>query len=599
MNLDEFHISYNARHLNPEEVAKNFIFSKSYSSLIQGSHSVLLGARGCGKTTLLKMLTLNGLNSWKGAQARKVRESIPFYAVYISTDIFWNVKNNKSYEHLEGYSNFPEIISRFSVSTNVFVSLCETFEQILNLEFNLQSGSDKEIELCRELISEWMLPNTIPTLAYVKESLKRRSDTFNRFIQKIIFNFRPEDERVQLDDYLFIEFKSSINLIVSIFERIFRTEKMWAFCFDELELAPSWLREELFLSLRSTNQKLLFKLSASPIVSLSKEIPASAGNDLKLIKMWEEGDEKFSKRIVSSILKKRFGKIVDSDIFFNSNPIYKKDKGAYEEGSDFYKEMKALIKKDESFRNFLTLKSVNINKPLATDEKSKDTLFRKIKPIVYFRNYFIDSVYFDEIGEIRSKLRSRKTATLYSGAEVLYKICDGNPRWLIGIVNSILSKSFDRSKGLSIGDIQVEVLHETSIQFMNVISNIPITPIKTRFKTYTLEDIIELIGSNFNNEILGPTFKMDPKGSLKVDESSFLIPDPFIELLEKAVYQGALILLDSNQSVFDFEVRGRKFRLAYMLAPLFKLPLRTYGTVNLSTFFSDRTGDISQKNLFE
>ena len=600
MNVDEFHISYNARHLNAEEVAQNFIFSKSYSSLIQGNHSVLLGARGCGKTTLMKMLTLNGLHSWKGAQAAKVRESIPFYAVYISTDIFWNVKNNKSYEHLEGYSNFAEIISRFSVTTNVFVSLCETFQQILSLELNLAAGSKEEIQLCEKLISEWILDkSTIPTLNYVKESLKRRSDHFNRFIQKIIFNNRNENEKVQLEEYLFIEFKSSVNLVISIFDSIFNGKKMWALCFDELELAPNWLFEELFLSLRSTNQKLVFKLSASPIVSLSKEIPATAGNDLNLIKMWEEGDEKFSKRIIASILKKRFGKIIDPDQFFNSNPIYNKDKGSYEEGSGFYNIIKELISKDESFKSFLLNKKVDIENPIASDEKSKDTLFRKIKPIVYFRNYYLDSVYYDENAELKSRLRSRKTATVYNGAEVLYKICDGNPRWLIGIVNSILAKSFDKSKSSNIKDIQVEVLYETSVQFMNIISNIPINPIKTRYSIYTLEDIITLVGESFSNEILGPVFKMDPKGSFKVDESMFLIPDQFIELLEKAVYQGALILLDSNQSVFDFEVRGKKFRLAYMLAPMFKLPLRTYGPVNLSAFFNEKTNDISQKNLFE
>ncbi|WP_119789593.1 ORC-CDC6 family AAA ATPase [Flavobacterium anhuiense] len=601
MNVDEFHISYNARHLNPEEVAKNFIFSKSFSSLIQGNHSVLLGARGCGKTTLMKMLTLNGLHSWKGAQALVVRNSIPFYSVYISTDIFWNVKNNKSYEHLEDYENFAEIISRFSVATNVFVSLCETFQQILSLELNLEPDSKSEIELCELLIKEWMLDNTIPTLNYIKESLKRRSDQFNRFIQKIIFNYRNSDNKLVLDEYLFIEFKSSINLVVSIFDRIFKTEKKWAFCFDELELAPNWLFEELFLSLRSTNQNLIFKLSASPIVSLSKEIPATVGNDLNLIKMWEEGDEKFSKKIVASILRKRFGKIIDPDNFFTSNSIYNKDKGSYEQGSEFYQIIKELISKDESFKKFLISKKVNVEKPIAVDEKTKDTLFRKIKPIVYFRNYYIDSVFSDENSQIKSKLRSRKTATVYSGAEVIYKICDGNPRWLIGIVNSILTKSFNKSKSASIKDIQVDVLQETAVQFMNIISNIPINPIKLRNTaiTYTLEDIIKLIGDSFTNEILGPTFKMDPKGSFKVDESVFLIPDQFIELLEKAVYQGALILVDSNQSVFDFEVRGKKFRLAYMLAPLFKLPLRTYGQVNLSTFFTDKSTDTSQKNLFE
>ncbi|MNF87318.1 hypothetical protein D3C84_697830 [compost metagenome] len=73
-----------------------------------------------------------------------------------------------------------------------------------------------------------------------------------------------------------------------------------------------------------------------------------------------------------------------------------------------------------------------------------------------------------------------------------------------------------------------------------------------------------------------------------------------IDILEKATYQGAIILLNSNDSAFDFEVRGKKFRLSYMLAPLFKLPLRTYNEINLSTCFQENeTKNIQQINLFE
>lgn len=286
MDINEFHISFNARHLNPVEIAENFIYAKSFNLLIQNNHSVLLGARGCGKTTLMKMLTLSALYSWKGNQAKKVRENMPFYAIYISTDIYWNVKNNKSYDQLKDYDNFPDIISKFSVTTNILISICSTFEEILALELNLVKGSKKENEFCEYLMSEWMLPQTVPTLDYIKEALKRRSDIFNRFVQSVIFNFKKGDQ-IDISDkeFLFIDFKSSLELVISIFERIFEVNKKWAFCFDELELAPDWLRDDLFLSLRSTNQKLIYKLSASPIVSLSNRYPATVGNDLILIKM--------------------------------------------------------------------------------------------------------------------------------------------------------------------------------------------------------------------------------------------------------------------------------------------------------------------------
>lgn len=602
MDVNEFHTSFNARHLDPIEIAENFIYSKSFNLLIQNNHSVLLGARGCGKTTLMKMLTLSALHSWKGNQAKKVREKIPFYAIYISTDIYWNVRDNKTYEQLDKFKNFPEIVSKFSVTTNILISLCNTFEEILSLEINNKSDTTQENELCIHLMKEWMLPPTVPTLPYIRESLKRRSDIFNRFVQSIIFNYSKDDTIDTTDkEYLFIDFRSSLKLVTSIFERIFGVSKKWAFCFDELELAPDWLRDDLFLSLRSTDQKIIYKLSASPIVSLSNKYPATVGNDLILIKMWESSDDTFSKKIISSIVNKNFKKHIDLKEFFHSSDIYNKDRGSYNEGSNFQNEVKSLIKKDASFRRFLLQKNVDLNNPVALDEQNKDILFRKIKPIVYFRNYFIDYVISEPSNnELQVKLRSRKTLALYSGVEVLYKICDGNPRWLIGIINTILNRIIDKSKSTDIRDIQVDVLYETAVQFMNVISNIPIEPYKTTRKQYTLEDLIQLIGLSFQNEILGPIFKMDPKGSFIVEKSEILIPEALIDFLEKAAYQGAIILLNSNDSAFDFEVRGKKFRLSYMLAPLFKLPLRTYGEINLSSCFqSKESRDLQQGNLFD
>jgi energy-coupling factor transporter ATP-binding protein EcfA2 len=187
--IDNFYNTYNARHLKPSEVAESFIFSNSFEKLIQNDHSVILGARGCGKTTLMKMLTLPALYHWEHERAADIRMGLPFHAVYISTDIYWDVKNQTYSSELESFGNFSERISQFSVTSNVFSSLCDTFKNIVEIDICCDNEA-KELELCKVLIKAWRLNATVPKIEYVKEALNERVDFVNQFIQDVIFNHK-------------------------------------------------------------------------------------------------------------------------------------------------------------------------------------------------------------------------------------------------------------------------------------------------------------------------------------------------------------------------------------------------------------------------
>src|SRR5688572_27576204 len=134
MIIEDFHTTFNARHLHPKEVAESFIWSHNFEKVIQNNHSVILGARGCGKTTLMKMLTIPALHSWNDPRAPRIKKEIAFYAVYISTDIYWDVKNQTYSSQLESFGNFSEKISIFSVNSNVFTSLCNTFLDVIKID---------------------------------------------------------------------------------------------------------------------------------------------------------------------------------------------------------------------------------------------------------------------------------------------------------------------------------------------------------------------------------------------------------------------------------------------------------------------------------
>lgn len=597
---DDFFNTFNARHLNPKQVAETFIWSDNFGKLILNNHSVILGARGCGKTTLMKMLTLPALHYWKNTRAKKIKSSFPFYAVYISTDIYWDVKNQTYSSQLEGFQNFATVISTFSVNSNIFLALCDTFKSIIELELK-SIDEKKEIELCKVLIEAWKLKATVPKLDYVKEALNKRIDTVNQLIQDVIFNYGNE-KSLPKEDFFNLSFESSLEYIIPIFERIYGLNqgKKWALCFDELEFAPLWLQQKLFRSLRSRQHYILYKLSASPILpsdlekELTGEYSPTSGNDVQMIKMWaSEDNEKFSRQIINSLLSSKV-ESKNSSTFFGSNHIHEKSFNSYEAGSEFYNEITQLLSKDDSFKLFLESKKININNPVATNKKQKDTVFRKIKPIVYFRNYYIDGNILQSDGKQYKTLRGRKTGeNLYSGIEVLSKICDGNPRWLIGIVTGILLKCNGNKADT---DIQYEELLSAAKRFKNVISNIPIG-----FNcSCSLIDLIDKMGNYFTEQVLGPEFHMDPKLTFIVDQKEKDVPEDMITLIEKGVAQGAFILLDDKDDAFDFNVRNKRFKLSYLFFMLYKLPIRKYPAVKLSQCLKNIKSDvISQASLFE
>ncbi|WP_428662124.1 hypothetical protein [Runella sp.] len=578
--IDIFYNTYNARHLNPREVAETFIWSDSFGKLIQNNHSVILGARGCGKTTLMKMLTLPALHSWRGPKSENILNNIEFYSIYISTDIYWNVKNQTYSSQLEKFGEFSKVISEFSVNSNVFKALCDTFKNVINLELN-DLDEEKEFELSKILIEAWKLKSAIPKLDYIIDAINLRIDNVNQIIQGLIFNFRSEGD-LPKDDYFSLTFESSIEYIIPIFERIYgiKGKKKWALCFDELEFAPDWLQQKLFVSLRSRTQFLLYKLSASPILSneleklLTKDYGPTAGNDFQIIKMWgSQQTETFSLELIESILKKKYPNCSASE-FFGSNNIYNKSPNSYDLNSDFYNQELALLKKDDSFREFLIEYKIDPELPVPISDAQKDTIFRKIKPIVYFRNFYIRHNKRTEQG-FNHDLRSRKTGDLYFGIEVLKKVCDGNPRWLISLITSILSRANDSGADKR---VQYDELLLTSRRFCNVIENIPIG----HNSALNFKQVLEKIGDYFNNQILGPFFSMDPKGTFVVDLDKSPLSNNIIEILEKGVSQGAFVLLDSKDEVFDFQIRGKRFKLSYLLCVLHKLPLRKYPSDNLS-----------------
>jgi hypothetical protein len=387
----------------------------------------------------------------------------------------------------------------------------------------------------------------------------------------------------------------SIDLI-DVFVRVYDIpkEKKWAFCFDELEFAPKWLQVLLYRSLRSrSNQNILYKVSSSPIlpkelegIFLSDYSPTGV-NDLDLIKMWNRPDSaKFSRELIKSLLKLN-SISVSPDQYFGTNDLYsKKEGGTYEAGSEFISCIQELLNKDELFSNFMTSKGIDLNNPFPKSRIEKDTVYRKIKQTVYFRNEFIVSNY---LKDIKPTYRSRsKTPRLYYGIEVLCKICEGNPRWLISLVNEIISHSGQIKPDET---VQYDRIESTANRFKNSIKNIPL---QVRDSNLSIESFISRIGNYFRDQVLGKKFQIEPAS---VFEFSITDSNDIRTIIEKGLFQGAFILADNkDDESLNFDFIGKPIKLSYLMYLDFNLPIRKSAEV---ISLSSINGNPSQPTLFE
>ncbi len=574
--------SFNARHLSPEDVARTFVAHERFEELCLNSNVVLLGPRGSGKTTLLKMLTTPALYTWADPRAEILREQIPFCAIYIPTDVHWQHQLRHSLERLSGYPDLTQRFSQAAVTTNVLHAVCRTFQDVVQYKYGVDLV--RETSVCATLVSEWKLPRTVPTFEGVQQALRSRISSLYSLAERAVSAYEIDPDLSHLPEYFFLDYIAAASVACGAFDLLFRpaSYRRWALCFDELELAPSWLQERLFNELRSTHPEFLFKLSTSPTPQRGSFTGASERNDFRAIRLWPHADSDlrpFSNRLVRSIIARRTKSAISPDELFGSSPLSGTgDESEYERGSPTWEAMRELASYDEGFAAVLVRNGINPADPTTADITKRDQVLRKAKPLVLFRRAFTKP----GRNGAPSARRSRKVLPIYSGKDAIYDVADGNPRWLISIVDDLLV----RMPKARVGQpqrirpkVQATILRTVSEQFGALIQALPEATAEFEDGEVTLYGLLQRIAAYFFHGLTQRRFSLDPYGSFVVDDA---VPEPLMGLLRKAVYEGAIVLVDPTENAISSDLVGRRFRLSYRLAPTLRLPLRLYEAVPLS-----------------
>lgn len=586
MTVPSIFESFNARNLAPRQVAKSFVPPDNFQTLVGQHHTLIVGPRGSGKTTLLKMLQPEALDAWDSAVGKKIREGISYNSVYVGTDISWS----KQISGLGSNRFSPEQQSRFSIAafTNqILKRLVECMYYLATNDSRFALTSRKEAFVCREIAKTLKLNEDVTSWLGLKYALGRRIVN----IHSLASEERELDEegrssRLEQARYLHLSFIPCCSSAVDIFnDAIEQPHARWAFLFDELELAPKAIREYLLDSLRSVDERFLFKLSLVPFgedVSTFRDVlSAMPGHDFEVIPLWyshkEDGKSFCLELWKSMVLAKGLPELQPQDALGRS--VFETDRSewsdtgmAYGRDSRLAKRFENLAEKDKTFRDFLQVNEIDLKKLEELSSNQRSANIRKATSIVAVREAFIKNHDGASV-----TLRSRKRTNIYTGADSLFAITEGNPRWFKGIIGPLLEELSEEQRTVS-ETAQTNSIEKATRRFRAMLRTVPVHDDNLNKPSRGLLSLLTSIGEFFESELIIKAFSLDPPGAITIDSR---VGDGTLASLGKAINTGAIVCTDTLETPWS-SLRGKTFRLSYLLAHDYRLILRAGRNVSLS-----------------
>jgi hypothetical protein len=455
-------------------------------------------------------------------------------------------------------------------------------------------------ELARLLYMSWQLPDGPKSLLGVRAALGQRLIRIGTVGRQI-----AEGEHADLSAYrseLHLPFLEGVSSAIDAWESIFgMAEEHWALLFDELELAPPEIKRELFLCLRSRDDRLLFKLALAPFAGDESFAPraeaAQPDQDFDTVSLWftdKRSTLPFCRQLWEGMLKAQNLPATQPRAAFGRSRFdtaageWKDQESgtAYGPGTRWQRRFAQLEAIDPSFKAYLQERGYESHRLDKIPPASRAAEIRKISPLVEARLFFLR----DKSQSLKgaSRERGRKRLTLYAGWETLCAVSEGNPRWFIGMVKRLL----DEAEGATLRipqRSQARAIEDTAERYRAALRTIPVTSSLARSKSTGLVALLDSLGEYFRErQILGP-FTPEPPGSFTLDRNA---PSDTVDAVGQALNAGALVFVEDNEDATALvDLRGRRFRLCYLLAAYHEAMPRLGRAVSLRRILSETKFD--------
>jgi energy-coupling factor transporter ATP-binding protein EcfA2 len=604
MNESIFLAAFNAKTMTFDEVASSFSPSKKYEELAGGWNALLIGPRGSGKTTLMKMLSLQGLRAWPTSELSS-RPEITYTGIFVPADIAWSeMVRSLTIDVLD--PRLGELVAEAACVINVLLSTARTIE--LRASQSQSASEFQSVSLLGSAHDEWVV-HAAELWGVKLQSLSLRALT--RALEARLIGLRQEVRFISLQQKQFDEsqlrdripylglplIESVSQALISFNQAVGEADHKWALLLDEFEVAPLTLQSTVLRALRGGSPELLLKVALAPCgphTSLAEDpiTGPTNRNDFRQVLLWypDRGEaEKFCEDVCRGWLAKKapdYASLPLKTVFGASSiAIVEDDDFDYDKNEDSSTRQKrlqdisklflALAAKDQSFQEFLIRRNIDPSNLAASDDSYARATIRKITPIVAFRNAYRSS------SPIGKKKGRRPYVAAYIGWESIAAMSEGNPRWLIGMLISIWTSRYKKSELPISMAAQSDATRETGGTFVEILRSIATRPALGTNIGEPVLTIVEKLAEYFHDRLVKDSFAEDPHMVFEVDAAT----SPAVEeSLRLALNHGAIICFEGPDKSGGYDsLQGRHFRLAYLLAQQFKLPIRKSKSISLST----------------
>lgn len=614
MSRQTFLEPFNAKAMSYAEVARTFVPSTKFTHLAGAWNSVLVGPRGGGKTTLLKMLSAEGQDAWTVPSAEPHKKTLGYTGIYVPSDIAWgtmleSLKKAGQEEHVGILFSEAAFVTHVLLAVAAGIERHVTLHPVRRPEQVADTPEDTNI-LPTQAELEWAI-ESIAAMWRVKPMSLSPASLVYALRLRLLDIKRDANLLAQLggsgsgaptQDYLGMDMLESASQALQAFDAIYqRPDHRWCLLLDEFEVAPMHLQTTVLAAMRASGaQKILLKVALAPcgpdlLYEQQSSAPPSQINDVQQVELWYADKAEASEFCQQVFLSRSnsypalSGK-APNEVFGTSAYAVVDDSAETEQISLFSQasskdrkrvadQFQSLAEKDASFVEFLQRKQIDLSQELGMQPSDPHgNTMRKIAPLVAFRNAYRGK-------SVGGKRGVKPFNTAYSGWESISAISEGNPRWLIGLITRILAQSDQRQFPVPTPQQTAAVQWNCQryAEMLQAVANEQFGSIKTSTPVY---DVLSKIGEYFHTRLVTTSFVEDPPMSFIVDDH---VSDDVEHALRIAVNHGAIVCFEAAADVGGFRtLRGRRFRLTYLLAPVFKLPMRKSKSVLLSTILEPK-----------
>ncbi|MFZ2653168.1 MAG: hypothetical protein WA210_24055 [Burkholderiaceae bacterium] len=564
------------------------------------------------------MLHPECLQLWDHPAAESYRRRIDFTSAYVATDKVWRQQVDAVSATLSPVDR-DKFVQRV-IALDVMAAMLRTLETRTSQEHagglrfkGVQLRTSAIATLVTELAEGWRLEPKFLDLGSLRIAVRR---------ERLAVRQWAESSGGLEADTPTIPWDEAALLAIDTFESVTGLrDELWAILFDELEIVPPAVRSHILGATRGMDRRLLLKCSLSPWLHDQNlavdEHSGTVFNDFNVIKLFygrRSESYSFSRQIILGRLKAAGlvpkGDLPIEEAVFGASRFTGDDSqgksrrtaAAYRDSGTLGQVVKALAERDSDFNDWLVSQRIDPTRLSSISEKRRAETLRKA------RNIIIARLEFRRAGgrDLSGQLRSRKTMAMYTGGATMLDICEGNPRFLLGLLVPLLDH-YDGTHPIP-EQRQADALNQIADDFYALIDAIPVSPdVRTlpEFGNRTLRhpyrELIDRIADFFQGATLRGRFDPQPPSTFRVPRDA---SDSLQILIGRLVNMGAVVIVPDRgiKDVLIGQFDQNRLRLCYLVAAREHLPPNVDRPVSIRRVLA-REGETDQNHelpgLFE